>query len=241
VPEDGLLICSADDDFTRRAAVEFKKARTFLYGFAEDADCRIVRHESSPAGTAFRIAWQGREFAGGTRLLGRPALSNIAAAFAAACALGCDPELVLGAVHNLKPVENRLSLQQAGGVIFLDDAYNSNPVGFAAALEVLAQMPASRRIVMTPGMVELGAEQAQENRRLAAMAAKVCSLAIVVGEVNKAALRDGLRQGGLTDEQIKFFPHRDQALAELKLMQRDGDVILIENDLTDWYEERVRF
>ena len=241
VPQQGLLICNADDEFTRRAAKEFPKARTVLYGFAADANCRIASRETTPAGTHFEITREGKVWRGFTQLFGRPALSNIAAVFAAACELGCQPELVLGALSNIKPVDNRLSVQRAGNVIFLNDAYNSNPVGFAAALEVLSEMPAGRRILVTPGMIELGADQERENRSMAERAAKVCAKVLLVGEVNRNAWQAGLREGGLAEEHVLFFPHRDPALAALKALQQDGDAVLIENDLSDWYEDQTRF
>ena len=57
-------------------------------------------------------------------------------------------------------------LTDSRAVTVLDDAYNSNPAGAEAALEVLSAMPAQKRIVVTPGMIELGDFQAEANESL---------------------------------------------------------------------------
>ena len=62
-----------------------------------------------------------------------------------ACALGAEPAYAVACLANLEPVDNRLVLDRRAAVSFLRDAYNSNPTGFAAALEVLKELPAGRR------------------------------------------------------------------------------------------------
>jgi UDP-N-acetylmuramoyl-tripeptide--D-alanyl-D-alanine ligase len=142
---------------------------------------------------------------------------------------------------NLQPVDNRLVLDRKGSVGFLRDAYNSNPTGFEAALEVLGTLPASRRILMTPGMIELGEQQGEQNRRLARIAAGVVDLAIVVGSINREALLAGLADGGFPTDKIIRVETRDDAFRILASQERAGDLILIENDLGDIHEGVVRF
>jgi UDP-N-acetylmuramoyl-tripeptide--D-alanyl-D-alanine ligase len=159
-----------------------------------------------------------------------------------ACALGAEPAYAVACLANLAPVDNRLVLDsKAGSVSFLRDAYNSNPTGFAAALEVLQALPAKRRIVMTPGMVELGDQQQAQNRRLATMCASVADLVIVVGRINREAILAGLADAEYPKAQIVAVETRDEGFAALSERQSPGDLVLIENDLGDLLEGAVRF
>jgi UDP-N-acetylmuramoyl-tripeptide--D-alanyl-D-alanine ligase len=194
-------------------------------------------------GTTFNLHWHNEVYAGFTKLLGVPMLSNLVGAFAMCCALGKNPEYVIAAIRSIEPANNRLNLRKNGDGFILDDSYNSNPIGFVSALEVLENLPGGRKILMTPGMVELGEIQTAENRQVALKAAQVCDLVIVVGDTNKAALMSGLKDGGLASEKILTFDNRDQALAHLMSpeFKKPADMILIENDLPDLYEAEAKF
>ena len=90
-------------------------------------------------------------------------------------------------------------------------------------------------------MVELGDRQFDENRSAATEASKVCDVVAVVGETNRRALCEGLSEGGLNGDAVLTFATRERAFNQLESQYRAGDVILIENDLTDWYEDRTTF
>ena len=158
-----------------------------------------------------------------------------------ACALGAEPAYAVACLANLEPVDNRLVLDRRAAVSFLRDAYNSNPTGFAAALEVLKELPAGRRIVMTPGMIELGDEQFTENKRLASMCAAVADVMLVVGRINREAILAGLAEAQYPAEKTIVVDTRDDAFAALTDRQQRGDLVLIENDLGDLHEGAVRF
>lgn len=158
-----------------------------------------------------------------------------------ACALGANPAYAAACLANLEPVDNRLVLERRSGVSYLRDAYNSNPIGFTAALEVLKTLKAQRRILMTPGMIELGDQQAAENRRLATLAAGAADIVIVVGHVNRDAILGGLSDAKFPPEKIVTVNSREDAFNWLKAQGCAGDLVLIENDLGDLHEGDVRF
>jgi len=241
VPDNGILVCNGDNAGACRIAEEHRKKQTYLYGFDQNADCRISHYETTPEGTLFTFEWEGQAYSGRTQLFGKPALSNIAAAFTMACALGAQPEFVIAAIQNLEPVNNRLQIQKENGKIFLNDAYNSNPTGFGSALDVLSDFPANRRFLMTPGMIELGELNETLHRKLGQHAGKVCDFAIVVGETNREALTKGLTEAGMSSREILCVSTRDEAFRELDERLREGDAVLIENDLTDLYEVQETF
>lgn len=261
VPADGVLVCNGDNDYCRRAAAENPKRVTLLYGMEPEKghlDAVMFDVSSIEKGSQFKIKWQGQEYEGFAAVLGRPLLSNILGAFTMVCALGVPPPVALAAIRNVKTESNRLEPVRvpiasfateknghqppAGQVLRLNDAYNSNPVGFAAALDVLKTMPGGKKILITPGMIELGEKQAEENTRAAAKAATICDLVLIVGDTNKDALAAGLKEGGLvTPDRVKEFSSMRSALNHLADCCTDGDVVLIENDLADLYENVPKF
>lgn len=262
VPPDGILVVNGDDPKCRQIARENPKKTVLYYGWDENnghLDAIIYDVTATDKGSNFKIRWQAEEYEGFTQLLGKPLLSNALASFTMACALGIAPQTVISAMRNVRTEKNRLepvkvpisSLRvkengngkpaSPGQVLRLNDAYNSNPIGFAAALDVLGQVSGGRKILVTPGMIELGERQELENKTAATKAASVCDLVLVVGDTNKKALTDGLKEGGLEMQNCQEFADMHTALTYLSEYCQDGDVVLIENDLGDLYEGPVSF
>jgi UDP-N-acetylmuramoyl-tripeptide--D-alanyl-D-alanine ligase len=149
--------------------------------------------------------------------------------------------------HRLEPTVG------SGGGVVLDDTYNANPAGARVALEQLATAaPGGRRVLVTPGMVELGRRQADENARFAAAAVGVVTDLVVVGATNRRALLAGARRGAGTGDgdpirppeagvpaagkpQVVTLATRDQAVAWVRHHVGPGDAVLYENDLPDHY------
>ena len=158
-----------------------------------------------------------------------------------ACALGANPAYAVAAISTLEPVENRLVFEKTARGSYLRDAYNSNPLGFKSALEVLKGLPGERKILMTPGMIELGDQQVKENEIAGELAGQAADLVLIVGPINRDALTRGLIAAGMAKDKIIPLNTRDEAFITLSELEQPGDVILIENDLTDLYEGAVRF
>jgi UDP-N-acetylmuramoyl-tripeptide--D-alanyl-D-alanine ligase len=178
-------------------------------------------------------------FAVSAGLLGRHNVLNLLAAAAVGRVLGIDPARIAQALarvqappHRLQPIHNRRA-----GIVVIDDAYNSNPDGASAALEVLREHPASRRLLVTPGMVELGELEFELNRRFGEHAGAVCDLAILVGLARTAPLRAGLADAGMDPANVHVVRDIGEATALLGTLTRAGDVVLFENDLPDTYTE----
>jgi UDP-N-acetylmuramoyl-tripeptide--D-alanyl-D-alanine ligase len=172
-------------------------------------------------------------------LLGRHNVLNLLAAAAVGRVLEIAPERIVAGLaqvqapaHRLQPIHNARA-----GVVVIDDAYNSNPDGAAAALEVLREHPATRRLLVTPGMVELGEQEEELNRRFGEHAGAVCDLAILVGPTRTAPIRAGLAGAGMDAQSIHVVRDIAEATALLARLTRAGDVVLFENDLPDTYAE----
>jgi UDP-N-acetylmuramoyl-tripeptide--D-alanyl-D-alanine ligase len=116
------------------------------------------------------------------------------------------------------------------GVVVIDDTFNANPVSAITALSVLSSLDLSgRRVVVTPGLVELGAEQYSENLRLAQRVTALPAELVAVGRTNIAALVAG------EDVPPKRFDTRDEAVAWVRSSLVPGDGVLYLNDLPDHY------
>ncbi|HXC46201.1 MAG TPA: UDP-N-acetylmuramoyl-tripeptide--D-alanyl-D-alanine ligase, partial [Solirubrobacteraceae bacterium] len=172
-------------------------------------------------------------------LLGRHNVSNLLAAAAVGHVLGIEPARIAAALesveapaHRLQPIHNRQA-----GIVVIDDAYNSNPDGAAAALRVLCEHPARRRLLVTPGMVELGELEVELNRRFGEQAGAVCDVAILVGRLRAEPIREGLLAAGMPPESVHVVRDIAEATTLLGSITRAGDVVLFENDLPDTYAE----
>ena len=144
---------------------------------------------------------------------------------------------IANGIRKLQPVEHRLQLiSNPGGLSVIDDAFNSNILGAEQALHVLKDFP-GRRIVVTPGMVELGNQEAELNRQLGQQMSESCDTAILVGEKRSIPIREGLLDKGFPETQIFVVTSLEEAQVWLRENARSGDTVLFENDLPDNYTE----
>ncbi len=237
VPAGGLLVVNADSPGALRIARQATHCRVLLYGesSAEPLDTRLQRVQFERRGTTFVLMTRDRAYTCFTPLLGRPIILNLAGAFTLASALGVDPDLLVASLRTLRPVSNRLEVVEEAGVTWIRDAYNSNQFGFRAALEVAAALPATRRFLATPGVIELGTEQFEVNRALARQAAAVCDTTLVVSGTNREAFTAGYRDAG-REANLVTVANRTEAFRWLRETVKQGDSVILENDLPDLYE-----
>ncbi len=176
------------------------------------------------------------------QLLGRHNVYNMLAAAAVGQALQIAPHAIATALAGVKAPDHRLApiRNDATGVLVIDDAYNSNPEGAAAALQVLREHDAARRLLVTPGMVELGELEQQLNRRFGEQAAAVCDLVVLVGASRTKPIYEGLIAAGMEEDAVHVVADLGEATSLLGRITRQGDVILFENDLPDTYAEDGR-
>jgi UDP-N-acetylmuramoyl-tripeptide--D-alanyl-D-alanine ligase len=240
IPPGGLLVANADSPGALRIARAAPHLRVLLYGERSDEplQTRLEEVAFTRQGTSFVLRSGDRTYRCVTPLLGRPIVLNLAGAFTLAAAVGVDPEVIVSALRTLQPVSNRLEVVEERGVTWLRDAYNSNQIGFRAALEVAASLPAARRFLATPGVVELGPEQFAVNRALSREAAMVCDATLVVAGTNREAFVAGHRDADRA-ERLVPVASRTEAFRWLREQVKEGDAVILENDLPDLYERTV--
>jgi len=163
---------------------------------------------------------------------------NILGAALIALDMGLTLEEIARGIAKLEPAPHRLNIiQGAGGTIVIDDSYNSNPIGAAGALQVLAEFKTGRRILVAPGMIELGALAAEKNAGFGRQAAAVCDFVYLIGPAQTRDVALGLRSAGFPESQLKICRDLGEATAHMRTLLRPGDAILFENDLPDLYAE----
>ena len=235
VPGKHLKFVNGDNEIIRE---NMKYPDAITYGINEGNDYRATDITVTGAGTAFTVtspAGESAEYT--TKLVGRHNVENIVGAIAAANSLGIPMTKLKMAVRRLQSVPHRLELTKHGNVAILDDAYNSNPNGAKVALETLALFTDSVKILVTPGMVELGAKEDEYNREFGAQAAAVCDYIILVGEKNSTSIKMGALGAGFDTERIFVKSTFNEASALMYELDAGREkVILLENDLPDNYK-----
>jgi len=172
-----------------------------------------------------------------TALLGRHNVCNILGGIAVARLLGMEMKQISRGLSRIPSIEHRLQLLNAGTYTVIDDAFNSNPAGAEAALEVLSAFEGGRKIIITPGMVELGERQEQLNREFGAKLPAVCDFIILVGKKHSRPIYEGAEAAGCREGQLLVAADLNEARNMLAGLVQKGDVVLFENDLPDTYNE----
>ena len=131
-----------------------------------------------------------------------------------------------------------MELKKIGNFYQIDDAFNSNPVGANNALDVLDSMPGVK-IVVTPGMIELGDKQYEENKKFGKHIAKVADKVILVGEKITKAIKDGLEEEGFNKDNLYIINDVKDSYKMIQNFKEKSDIYaLYENDLPDSYVEK---
>ncbi len=169
-----------------------------------------------------------------TRLLGLYNVYNVLAGIAVAHKLGMSLPEIQKAVLKVKPVEHRLEIIKTHqNITVIDDSFNANPEGTKEALEVLVRMEGNKKIIVTPGMIELGEKQYQFNLEFGERCARMCDYTIMVGHIQTKPMYDAFKNIGIPED--KYFVAKDlnEATEKLKGILAPGDVVLYENDLPE--------
>ena len=190
----------------------------------------------TPKGTSFTLNIDGEEpIKCVTVLLGKHSIDNICLASSVAYELGLTIKEISYGIGRLSSVCHRLEIiPNNKNIVIIDDSYNANEDGVKASMEVLKTFE-GRKIVVTPGLVELGKREGIANYEMGKLLAKTANLVIVIGNHNAEMLVSGLIDGGMERENISFYKTLNKGNEYLNSIIKEGDVVLFENDLPDNY------
>lgn len=217
------LFDSLDGEKTETALM-LKTGRAYVQNLAVSAD-----------GSKFDLVLNGEVVPCETNLLGEHNISNILLASVVAFDLGVSAGEIQRAIKKLVPPAHRLALVPSNNSLtIIDDAYNGSVEGARAALNVIKYFD-GQKIVITPGLVELGKDEFKANYELGKSMAEVADFVIVDGVVNFEAISSGLMDAGFEENKILRAGSLSQAVEVLNTISKPGDVVLFENDLPDNY------
>ncbi len=236
LPEDGVGFFSTDNDNALELMQKFNGEK-YACGLKDENNFVTATDIKVDArGMSFNLVFAGEKSVKcSTVLLGRHSVRNICLASAIAYKIGLSPREIANGINRISTIEHRLELiPNSKKIVLIDDSYNSNVDGVDAAMEVLDTFK-GRKIVLTPGLVELGIVENVVNLEFGRTLAKHADIVIIIGKHNAAMIIDGLLEGGMDRENIKFAKNLNKGNEILNQILLEGDVVLFENDLPDNY------
>lgn len=203
----------------------------------QDTTCYVHAEnvKTTDKGTTFKLCIGEESINCKTKLLGLHNLQNILMCCALAHELGLTLEQLKIGIAKIEPINHRMELKKENGLVILDDSFNSSVEGSKAALEVLKLFENGNKIVVTPGLVELGNYEHEANYNFGKQLAEVCDYVIIVNQVNKEKIAEGLKDAGFDESKILYAISLIDAKLKIKELAKKGDTVLFENDLPDNY------
>ncbi|MCR5024933.1 MAG: UDP-N-acetylmuramoyl-tripeptide--D-alanyl-D-alanine ligase [Lachnospiraceae bacterium] len=236
VSDKGMIFLNGDNEYIREMSSDYPSG--IMYYSDDQAGngyhARDIR--VSNLGTEFTVVTpEGETGEFRMRLIGAHNIINVVGAIAVANKLGIPLKDLRIPVRRIEPVEHRMQIKDQGQVTMIDDAYNSNPVGSKAAVETLSMFE-GLRILITPGMVELGDKEEEYNRKFGTYAAKNCDYILLVGKKRTEPIKEGAESAGFDMKRLRSFDKLEEAYSYACSIKDEGHkYILLENDLPDNY------
>lgn len=232
LPKDGVAILNKDNKYINEYKIK-NNVREVSYGISnQDVDYLAYDIKYSIEGSSFKVKYNDEVYSFKTRLLGEHNVLNILSAIALGRELNISWDKLMLAVSNVKFIEHRLELKKINNRTFIDNAFNSNPEGAAMSLKVLSLMP-KNRFIITPGMIDLGIIQSEENHRFGFNMKDKVDYVLLVGKNQTKPIYDGLVDSGFNMDNVIVFDTVKEALSYVYQHSSDSDIILLENDLPD--------
>lgn len=241
LPDDGVAVLNMDDELQVNYEIKSKCKKLWIGIDNVNADVYASNIKCDYNGSTFDVSFKGDKniYTFTTKLLGKNNIYNILASITLGKELGMSiDDLILG-VRKAKQVEHRLELKRIGNFYMIDDAYNSNPVGAKGALEVLNMMNGDK-VIVTPGMIELGEKQYELNYEFGRQIATIsgCKYVILIGEKITKPIYEGIKDAGFNLDNVIIENDVKKAYPIISSLKGDKDMYaLFENDLPDSYNE----
>jgi UDP-N-acetylmuramoyl-tripeptide--D-alanyl-D-alanine ligase len=238
LPDDGVAILNRDDERVMAMAPK-TKARVFTYGLSPEADLSASDIESEGLeGVRFKMHYQKAAIHVKVPLLGRHSVHTSLRAAAVGLIEGLNWQDIMTGLQDKSAQLRLVSATGPFGSTILDDTYNASPMSSLAALNLLEDLPASRRIAVLGSMLELGSYEEEGHRKVGGRAAAVVDQLITIGEPTHF-IADEARLCGLPAAQIFEARNRDEVIEKLSAVIQPGDVILIKGSRALLLEEVV--
>ncbi len=229
---DGLIFVNGDSkEIIDRIDGDYK-----IYGTNKDFEYFAENISYGRYGSEFDITLGEEKIHLTTKLLGLHSIIDIVGAVALAYNLGVSANDIKYAVASLKPAEHRLEMKSfTNNSILIDDAYNSNPEGCLEAVRVLGSFDNMKKVIVTPGLVELGEKEYECNYALGKEATENCDVIILVGKNRSKPMQDAVNDSKFNKENLHIVASFKEAMEIYSSFADNNTVVLFENDLPDNY------
>ena len=238
LPSDGIAIFNIDNKYSKEL-YDNTKIMKMGYSILGNADVYATEIEVFEKGSKFMLHIKDKgSVKCDTKVLGKHNILNILAGVCVAAHMDLSLEKIKESINLIEPVEHRLQLIDPGtNALVIDDAFNSNPDGAKAALEVLNGYKNRKKIIVTPGMIELGEFEYDENYKFGLEMSKACDIIILIGEKRTKPIQKGVKENGFDDSNLFVVNSLDEATKILMKFANENRIILFENDLPDSLSE----
>lgn len=215
----------------------YKTPRVQFYGFFPNSLYDISDLKVSKAGTECRLEVDSESYNLFVPLFGKHNIGNMLPSFWLAEKFGIPTGEVIEKLRTIKPVAHRLEpITTENGTLILDNGYNTTPDSSKESLRVLKEIPAKRRIIVTPGFVELGNQQARYNKDLGERMAAVAYMVAITGTTNRDAIEKGLLEKKFPKKNIVFAENENDAVTKLQSFLTADTVLLFEGGTPEIYQ-----
>ncbi|MBO8161380.1 MAG: UDP-N-acetylmuramoyl-tripeptide--D-alanyl-D-alanine ligase [Thermosipho sp. (in: Bacteria)] len=232
-----MLIVNYDDENIKKVINEIGNKEIVKCGIENaEADYIAKNIRQDKNGSKFTLLTPNNvSFEIETNIFGIENIRDLLLAIVTAFEIKVPVEEVIERAKNVEKPKHRLEIIRNDTITVIDDTFNSNPNGFKMALEYLSLYGDRRKIVVTPGFVELGKKEAEEHYKLGKLLAKYADYVFLVGKERTQKIKEGLLESKFPEEKIVEVDTLDEVTEKFKQFLKPGDVVLFENDLPDNY------
>lgn len=230
------IIVNIDDENIRKIISSVNGKEIITCGIdSNDAEYKIKNLKLSKDGTTFSLQTPCNEmYEFKTNIYGKENINDLLLAIVASFELKVPVEEIIERAKNVIKPKHRLEIIRNDSITIIDDTFNSNPKGFKMALEYLSLFENRRKILVTPGFVELGEREKEEHYKIGKEIAKHVDIVFLVGKKRTKDIYKGLKDSNFNGE-VYIVDSLDEVTEKFKTLLKSGDVVLFENDLPDNY------
>ena len=230
----GLIVFNGENEICQEL-YDKTNIDKMITGFNDKFDVFASNMVTDKSGTKFTLHIQGQSIDCSTKLLGEHNIEDILTAVALAHRLGLSLQEIANGISRLQPIEHRLQLiSSSDNITILDDSYNGSIEGSKKALDIL-KMFEGEKIIVTPGLVELGVKEKQANIEFGERIAQVADKVIIVNVTHSLDIKQGLLNKNFDEKNIYQIDTLNSISSIIRKMQLKNCTILFYNDLPDNY------
>jgi UDP-N-acetylmuramoyl-tripeptide--D-alanyl-D-alanine ligase len=216
-------------------AEKFIKSEFVIYSQNGLADWTVSNVKLTIKGTSFHLKHKQQSLHLHTELLGRHNIGPIVLAVVLADEFGLSTKQIIAGVAKTVAFEHRMQPYKLSDAWIIDDTYNGNIEGIRAGTALLAELPAKRKIYVTPGLVDQGKEKESVHIKAGELIAlSGCDIVVLMKNSATNYIQAGLNNLGfkgqvhIEPEPLKFYSNLSEYVAA-------GDLVMLQNDWTDNY------